>query len=240
MCGTTKKQANGIAGAILDYIFPRKCHLCNEILPDETKFICPLCRARMPRTNYHRMSGNPMEQRFAGIFPFVSATGHYFYSSHSDLSILMQDLKYRSFRGLARELGRIVTSELITTPFMSGIEAIVPVPMHFLKKARRGYNQTEEIAAGINEISGIPVLQNLVAGRPHKSQTKLSRKQRHENTTGIFHVRDSEALENQRPLHILLLDDVCTTGATLTAAATALLTAAPTLRISLLTVGVTL
>lgn len=233
------RAAIRIPGIIIDYIFPRKCHLCNEILPQDIKFICPLCRTRMPRTNYHRMPGNPMEQRFAGCFPFVGATGHYFYSSHSDLSILMQDLKYRHFRGLARELGSIVATELITTPFLTGIDGIIPVPMHFLKRAQRGYNQTEEIAKGISEITGIPVLHNLEAGRPHRSQTKLTRKQRLQNTSGIFRVRDTEQLENPQPKHILLLDDVCTTGATLSSAAEALLSAVPSLQVSLLTVGVT-
>lgn len=100
---------------------------------------------------------NPMEQRFAGIFPFERGSGHFFYAGDSDLSALMHDLKYRHYKGLAEEMGKIVAQELITTPFLSDIDMILPIPMHFLKKARRGYNQTEEIAKGIHSITGIPV-----------------------------------------------------------------------------------
>lgn len=77
---------------------------------------------------------NPMEQRFAGIFPFERGSGHFFYAGDSDLSVLMHDLKYRHYKGLAEEMGKIVAQELITTPFLSDIDMILPIPMHFLKK----------------------------------------------------------------------------------------------------------
>ncbi|WP_280120111.1 ComF family protein [Sangeribacter muris] len=190
----------------------------------------------MPRTLYHRTYMNPMEQRFAGIFPFERGSGHFFYAGDSDLSALMHDLKYRHYKGLAEEMGKIVAQELITTPFLSDIDMILPIPMHFLKKARRGYNQTEEIAKGIHSITGIPVKTNLRATRPHRTQTKLTFDERRNNTKGIFKVTEECELKGK---HILLLDDVCTTGSTLTSAATEILQAAPTSRISLLTIGVT-
>lgn len=177
-----------------------------------------------------------MEQRFAGIFPFERGSGHFFYAGNSDLSILVHDLKYKYYKGLAREMGKIVAQELVTTPFLADIDMILPIPMHFLKKARRGYNQTEEIAKGINFITGIPVKTNLRATRPHKTQTKLTLDEREKNTKGIFKVAAEGELKDK---HILLLDDVCTTGSTLTSAAEAILQAAPTARISLLTIGVT-
>ena len=188
---------------------------------------------------------NPMEQRFAGIFPFERGSGHFFYAGDSDLSALMHDLKYRHYKGLAEEMGKIVAQELITTPFLSDIDMILPIPMHFLKKARRGYNQTEEIYTlslhdalpiCIHSITGIPVKTNLRATRPHRTQTKLTFDERRNNTKGIFKVTEECELKGK---HILLLDDVCTTGSTLTSAATEILQAAPTSRISLLTIGVT-
>ncbi len=177
-----------------------------------------------------------MEQRFAGLFPFKHATGYFFYSSNSDLSILIQDLKYRQFRGLARQMGAIIARELMMTPFLSDIDYIIPVPLHVFKKARRGYNQTEEIAKGIAEITGIPVRLNLKAVRPHRTQTRLTAEQRLKNTSDVYKLAKPEELSGK---HILLLDDVCTTGSTLTSAAKAILQTSPSIGISILTVGVT-
>lgn len=139
-----------------DFMFPRTCHICGLGLSGSEKYVCTSCLSRLPRTNWHRLPDNGTEQRFLGLFPFRQATGHFFYSRDSDLSVLMHDLKYHGFRGLARYLGGVVATELLTTGFMTGIDALVPVPMHFMKKARRGYNQTEEIARGISKVTGNP------------------------------------------------------------------------------------
>ncbi len=221
---------------IIDFVFPKSCHLCGTKLTDNESYLCSVCISRLPRTLYHRSDMNPMEQRFAGLFPFEHATGHFFYASSSDLSILMQDLKYRHYQGLAKRMGEIVAQELVTTPFLSDIDYIIPVPMHILKKAKRGYNQTEEIAKGISGITDIPVILNLKAIRPHKTQTKLTFNQRRSNTKNVFLLKEPKTIENK---NILLLDDVCTTGSTLTSAAEAILKASPSTRISLLTIGVT-
>lgn len=223
---------------LADYIFPPICHLCGTPITGKTQYLCPLCISRLPRTLYHRIPMNAMEQRFAGIIPFERASGHFFYSSKSDLSLLMQDLKYRKYRGLARQLGEIVASELLTTPFLADIDSIIPVPMHYLKKARRGYNQTEEIAKGISSVTGIPIKTNLKAIRPHRSQTAMSAEQRRTNTRGIFRLDSPEEIKSS---HILLLDDVCTTGSTLISASEAILKEFQpgAIRLSILTLGVT-
>lgn len=222
--------------AILDLLFPRTCHLCDTLLSNEEKYVCATCLSRMPRTIYHRRDLNPMEQRFAGLFPFERATGHFFYSKDSDLSVLMQNLKYRHFRGLAEYLGSVTAKELLPTGFFNDIDLIAPVPMHFLKKARRGYNQTEEIARGISKETGISVSDALIAARPHHTQTALSLFERKKNTEGIFLLRHPEEFKDK---HILLLDDVCTTGSTLTSAATEIHAKEKSVRISILTLGVT-
>ena len=222
---------------VIDYIFPRRCHLCGATLSSkEERYVCMPCLSKLPRTLYHRRPGNPMEMRFAGLFPFERASGHFFYSSGSELSNLMQDLKYRHFRGLGRLLGKVVAKELLTTGFLNDIDFLIPVPMHVMKKARRGYNQTEEIARGISEISGIPVNRSLRASRPHKTQTALTLDQRRKNLRNVFSVKQDPALTDR---HLLIIDDVCTTGTTLTAAAEALLDSMPRTKISLLTIGVT-
>ncbi|MDE7412781.1 MAG: ComF family protein [Muribaculaceae bacterium] len=177
-----------------------------------------------------------MENRFAGLFPFERAAALFFYRSGSEISELMQDLKYRHYKGLARYMGRIMGEELLLSDFLRDINVIVPVPMHFIKKSKRGYNQTEELALGMSEETGIPIKLALKAIRPHKSQTTLNLGQRRENLKNVFSIRPKHHLDGK---HILLLDDVCTTGTTLTEAAETILKSNSHTKISLLTLGVT-
>lgn len=226
----------GVINDIINFIYPPTCHLCHSRLAPHERYICTGCISDMPRTHYHRRPDNQMEMRFAGLFPFSHAAGHFFYSRGSQLSQLIQDFKYRRFRGLARRVGEVVGEELFTTPFLADVEVIMPIPMHFIKKARRGYNQTEEIANGLAAATGLPVSTDLKAFRPHRTQTRLSHEQRLKNTRGIFRLDNPERYSGKE---ILLLDDVCTTGATLTSAAESILDACPDSRLSLLTIGVT-
>lgn len=221
---------------LLNVAFPARCHICGEGLAPHERFACTHCLSQLPRTGYHRRQLNPMEERFAGQFPFEKATGHFFYTRESPLSILLQDLKYRRFPGIGDMLGNIVGSELFPSGFFNDIDVIVPMPMHRLKQIRRGYNQTHRIAAGISRATSIPVAEALTAIRPHRTQTSLTREERLANTSGIFKTTDPSALSGRG---VLLLDDVCTTGSTLISAATEITSAAPGCRLTLLTVGVT-
>ena len=218
-----------------EYIFPRSCHLCGLRLSPHERYICTSCLARLPRTLYHRQSDNPMAQRFMGIVPYVRATGHFFYSRHSDLAELIHDFKYKKFRGLAGHLGAVVATELIPTGFLSDIDLVVPVPMHFLKQARRGYNQAAEVARGLARAASIPMCQSLKAVHAHRTQTSMTLDGRRRNVEGLFQLTDSTELEGR---NVLLVDDVCTTGSTLAEAALAILDHADA-QISMLTLGVT-
>ncbi|MDE6576653.1 MAG: ComF family protein, partial [Muribaculaceae bacterium] len=192
---------------LLNFVFPPVCHVCDSPLAPHERFVCTHCLAALPRTGYHRRRMNPMEERFAGQFPFVCATGHFFYNPGSALSRLMQDLKYRRFPGIGIMLGELAASELFTTGFFSGIDMILPMPMHFFKQAKRGYNQTHQIAKGISQATNLPVIFNLKAVRAHRTQTSLSREERLTNTSGIFSLDHPEELDGKG---VLLLDDVCT------------------------------
>lgn len=223
-----------------DILLPRCCHLCDAPLMEGERSICQRCAADLPRTLYHREDMNPMAMRFAGFFPFRRATGFFFYAPGSSLAQLFQDFKYRGCPSLARDIGRIVGRELIPVGFLSDTDVIVPVPIHWWKRAKRGYNQSEMIARGISAVSGIPVDTSLVAARPHRTQTSLSHEQRESNTAGVFSLRNPARLRGK---HILLIDDVCTTGATLRSAAMAILDSFPSdgsePSLSLLSIGVT-
>ncbi|MBD5223376.1 MAG: ComF family protein [Bacteroidales bacterium] len=228
-------RPRGVIRGFLDALFPRECHLCGNILSGETLFICDTCRAALPRTNYHRLPGNAMEQRFMGRFPYQRAAGHFFYSRDSDIARLIHDFKYHNFPGLAREFGRFVGQEIAITPFFDGVDIIVPVPLHWKRILKRGYNQSLEIAKGLSEATGLPVVQSLKAVQNHRTQTSMSRSSRIDNIEGVFSVGGSDLSGKG----VLIVDDVCTTGATLAEAAITITRKYPSCKVSLLTIGVT-
>lgn len=231
--------------ALVDLIIPRICHICGDTLTESEEFVCESCAARLPLTGYEKYwadrSGpntdlNPMERRFAGQLPMVHASAPFFYTRDSSLASLIHDFKYRGFSRLATALGRKGASALKESGLFEGVELLLPVPLHWTKRMRRGYNQTEMIAIGISEATGIPVGRHLRAGKPHKTQTALTSEQRIANTKGIFTVRHPETLQG---LHVMLVDDICTTGATLLSAGETLVaTVGSDLRLSLFSLGV--
>lgn len=221
---------------ILNLFFPAECHLCGGTLASHEKFICKVCEENLPRTRYHRKPGNPIEERFAGHFPFVAATGHFFYNRDSTLSQLIQDMKYRKFPSIGNKLGEIAGKELYTSGFLNEVEILVPVPMHYLKKARRGYNQTENICQGLASTTGLEVIDALKMIKRRKTQTSLSQSERLSNSENLFAVKKDIDLNNKT---VMLVDDICTTGATLDSAAQTLTKAFPMMRLYLFTLGVT-
>ena len=221
---------------IADFFMPRTCHLCGcALLPKERTF-CVRCVETLPRSLYHRIPLNPMERRFAGIVPFVRATGHFIYSRNSQLAAAIHDMKYRQFPSVGRRLGEIVGEELHMAGFFSGADCVAAVPMHWWKKARRGYNQADFVARGIAEATGLEVVDVLEATRGHKTQTAMTLEQRLANLSGSFRVTDTDALKGRG---LVLVDDVCTTGSTLRSLAAEVSGAVPDCRLYLLSLCVT-
>lgn len=220
----------------IDLLLPPKCHICGEVLLPSEKSVCGFCLQSLPRTRYHCRESNPVEMRFAGKFPFEEASSHFFYAPNSPLASLIHDFKYRNFPSVARYLGRTMGEELGMSGWLEGIDFILPVPLHWMKEIKRGYNQTRELALGISEASGIAVSRDLRAVRGHRTQTSLSHEERALNTQGIFRLRHPERYVGKR---VLILDDVCTTGATLTSAAETVIAASPGVSVRLLTLAAT-
>lgn len=194
------------------------------------------CIETLPRSLYHLMPMNPMERRFAGIVPFVRATGHFIYSRNSELAAAIHDMKYRQFPSVGKRLGEIVGEELNMAGFFFGADCIAAVPMHWWKKAKRGYNQADFIAEGLSMATGLPLVKPVEASRAHKTQTAMTLQQRLENLSGSFRVKDSELLKGKG---VVLIDDVCTTGSTLRSLAEEITASVPDCRLYLLSLCVT-
>lgn len=200
------------------------------------RVFCVRCIETLPRSLYHLMPMNPMERRFAGIVPFVRATGHFIYSRNSQLAAAIHDMKYRQFPSVGRRLGEIVGEELNMAGFFSGADCIAAVPMHWWKRAKRGYNQAEYIAEGLSQATGLPVINAIKATRAHKTQTAMTLEQRLANLSGSFKVMHPEAYRGKG---LVLIDDVCTTGSTLRSLAEEISSAVPDCRLFLLSLCVT-
>lgn len=177
-----------------------------------------------------------MERRFAGLVQFVRATGHFIYSRESELAGAVHDMKYRRFPSVGRRLGEIVGEELNMAGFFDGADCVAGVPMHWWKKARRGYNQTDFIARGLAEAAGLEVVDVVEASRSHKTQTAMTLQERLANLSGTFRVIDPKALKGRG---LVLVDDVCTTGSTLRTLAGTICAEVPDCRLYLVSVCVT-
>jgi len=222
---------------ILDFISPRSCVVCGRRLSPTERSLCSVCLRHLPRTTYQfTPEDNQMAKLFWGQLPIERAAALMFYEPHSEMAQLIYRLKYNERADIGEDLGRLMAQEMQFGRFFDGIDALVPVPLSRKRLRQRGYNQSEMLAQGISDITGIPVINGAVK-RKHfvKSQTSLSRQERLENVDGIFYLKKPQLIENR---HVLLIDDICTTGATLIACGEAMRVAS-NIRISILTLGFT-
>lgn len=221
--------------ALLNLFFPRSCVVCGGGLAKGEECVCTMCNFRLPRSGYHLQRDNEVEQRFWGKVEIERATSYFFYTKGSDYSRILYGLKYQGNKELGEVMGRYMAKEFITSGFFQGVDLIVPVPLHPKKKRSRGYNQSEWIAAGLSRATGIPMntalLARVMAG---STQTRKNVFERWENVQGIFQVTSPEEVQGK---HLLLVDDVLTTGATLVSCATALL-AQGNVKVSVVTLAV--
>lgn len=197
----------------LDFVFPRYCLCCRHCLSPGEELLCVKCLAKMPRIRHFSWENNEISRTFWGLIPIQRAAALFRYSRHSPYSRILFELKYHHQPEIGCVMGRMMAEELLPTGFFDDIDFIVPIPLSRRKERERGYNQSAWIAKGIAQITGLPVDTTSVARiLSNPSQTRLSEHQRRSNVRNIFSVRRPEQLENR---HILLVDDVITTGATM-------------------------
>jgi ComF family protein len=175
--------------------------------------ICTECFVVIPRTNYHYKEDNPVAQLFWGRCVIEKAAAFSYYNKGSRIGNLIHNLKYKGIREIGHELGRIYGLTLKASGFTKDIDLIIPVPLHPTKERIRGFNQSETISMGIAAATLLPVdVKTLARIMASPIQTKRSRYERWTNVEGIFKVTDSQTIIGK---HVLLVDDVITTGSTI-------------------------
>ncbi len=216
---------------ILSLLAPMHCPVCGAKIEEGEYVICTLCRATAPLTDFCREADNPVVRKFWGIVPVERASCFLFYIHGSGWRQMIHNFKYRGFWRPAYVMGQWYGEELRSSGLYDDIDVIVPLPLHPFKQMKRGYNQSDFLAEGIAHSMGIRVDRHSVRrSRNTRSQAHRQRHEREKNVANAFRVARPERLEG---LHILLVDDVLTTGSTLSSCATAILAAVPSCRISI-------
>jgi ComF family protein len=223
---------HAIKDSLLHLAFPHVCEGCGTDTLSKDHYLCVHCLDALPFTSYPQHADNPVEQLFWGRLPVEQAAAHYYFTKESAMQHLVHEFKYRGHKELGHYLGKLMGHSLQASARYTDIDAVVPLPLHASKEHKRGFNQALILCEGIAAVLGKSVLKDAVIRTERtESQTKKSRIERWQNMEGKFKVMDSTSLEGK---HILLVDDVVTTGATLEACGQALLQV-PGLRLSIAT-----
>lgn len=200
---------------ILNLFYPNICLICGEhqLLPNDCA--CAFCNYRLPKTDTYQFKDNYITEKFAGRFPFYTASAFYSFSKEGTAQKMIHLLKYQNKPEIGKIVGRRYGKELLNTEWYQNIDVILPVPLHKTKEAYRGYNQAGVFAEGLSEAMGKPYMKNVLVRNDFSvSQTKKNREERRLNVENKFRVSTPESIQHK---HVLLVDDVITTGATIEA-----------------------
>lgn len=206
---------------LVSLFYPRLCAACGRPLVENEDSVCLHCLYHLPRFNYHSPQDNEIARLFWGRLPITYAAAGFVFTSGGNLQALVHKLKYEGRRKIGIILGQQLGSTLRKHPEFMQADAIVPVPLHPSRQRSRGYNQSELIGQGLSASAGLDMDTTLlVRSKKTATQTRKNRQERWENMQEVFSVPDPGKIEAK---HILLLDDVITTGATIESAAQCLL-----------------
>lgn len=215
-------------------IFPNVCAACGKSLFRKEHSICTLCAYQLPRTNFHKDNDNPIAKIFWGRINIHSAGAFYSFGKGGKVQQLVHQLKYKGQKEIGVSLGKLYGFDLRKSGNFETVDTIIPVPLHAKRKRQRGYNQSEFFATGLSEsMKVVTDFKTLFRALESDTQTKRSRFSRWKNVESVFQLRNSKKLEGK---HILLVDDVITTGATLEACAQVLLRV-PGVKVSVATIA---
>lgn len=230
----------GVVGTMLQalshLIAPRVCRVCGQSLNSEEKYLCLGCLIDLPRTQSHRIDFNDIHRRLGHRCKVDRAAGWFYYRKGTPYASLLVDAKYNGLPAIDRYLGMKCAEELENDGFFAGVDIVVPMPMHWRKRFLRGYNQAEAICEGIRDVTGLEFSKTLTAVKSHGVQSRHSRTQRYSNIANTMEVKDPAVISGK---HVLLVDDIITTGASCIEAIRALQEASPA-AVSVLSLGLTM
>ncbi|MCB0381565.1 MAG: ComF family protein, partial [Flavobacteriales bacterium] len=194
-------------------LYPQPCLACGTILTTTEDSICTSCIINLPKTNYHLHNENPLNKIFWGRVSIEMVAAYYFFNKGNKVQNLLHQLKYKGAKNVGEKIGLLYGYELLEFNNFKDVDFIVPVPLHPKKLKKRGYNQSESFANGLAQSLKKEVVTNLLLRTVNsETQTKKSRFNRWENVATIFTISNASAIEGK---HVLLVDDVITTGATI-------------------------
>ena len=218
---SVKSSISAWLNDFINLFYPNLCQACGNYLFQNEKVICTSCLFQLPKTDYHLQKNNPVSILFWGRAKIEYATSYYTFAKGSKFQKLIHKLKYHNQKEIGIELGKHLGYNLGKSEFYEDIDLVVPVPLHPKKQKIRGYNQAEMISIGIAEAMQIPIETNNLIRKVHtESQTRKNRLERWQNVDNIFKLEKPSQIINK---HVLLVDDVVTTGSTLEACAQAML-----------------
>ena len=220
----------------MDLLLPRFCPICGSRLLGEEETICISCNLHLPRTDtWENPYENEMSKMFWHQIPIEKACALFYYQGHAFSSNILYQLKYAHRPEIAFDMGRILAQEGMRVDFFKDIDGIIPIPLAKNRMKERGYNQSEEIAKGIASLTHLPIYTNIVRRTTFKeSQTHKNRWQRQDNVSQAFEPTDIPPTEGK---HYLIVDDVCTTGATIISCCQTIMAGANGLKFSVLSIG---
>lgn len=222
--------------SLLHLFFPHVCTGCGSDVLNSNHQLCLHCLTQLPVTNFFQQKDNPVEKHFYGRIPVRNAASNYFFTKDSMLQNLIHSLKYKGNKDIGVYLGKLMGKSLLTSNHYNEIDALVPLPLNPRREKKRGYNQATAICHGISAEWNKPVLEKAVIRTVNTdTQTKKDRINRWKNMDGVFAIKDSLAMRNK---HILLVDDVVTTGSSLEACGSEMLKV-PGVTLSLATLACT-
>ena len=216
--------------------FPNLCLSCQGETTSYEDILCLKCLLKLPKTNFHTEKENPFTDRFWGRIALQNGAALYHFVKGGRTQQLIFQLKYNGRKDIGTKLGRLYGRQLKESPFFEDIDLVLPVPLHPKKERQRGYNQSLYFAKGLAEALGSRLdSKTLIRTKSTNTQTKKSREQRFENVLDAFEIQATNKWEGK---HVLLVDDVITTGATLEACGLRLLAAYPKITLSMATIAI--
>jgi ComF family protein len=228
------KLQQGYLTDFVSLLFPELCAACRESLVANEHLICTACRYNLPYTNFHLQHDNIVAQQFWGKIKLEGAYALFYFTKGGKIQNVLHQFKYKGVKQIGNLLGNIAGEQLIKNRVFNAADLIIPVPLHKKRMLQRGYNQSACFAEGLSEkLNALVEDNNLVRLTATETQTHKSRFARFENMQEVFTVKNPERLMNK---HILLVDDVITTGSTLEACGVQLLKI-PGLRLSIATIA---